>query len=185
MDGRFVGVDITRSMIEVAVRPTGELWTSNANDDGMAETADKLRYLRPELVVMEANGTYELAVAGTLATEGLPFALVHPRTVRDFARAIGRMARADKGQAGLLAYFAELVRPEVRTLPTEVVLQLKDLRNRRHDIGQMILLEKGRLAEGPPVVQKDLQAHIQYLEKSLITIDDQVNKTIRSSTVWR
>jgi transposase len=151
----------------------------------MAETADKLRYLRPELVVLEANGTFELPVAGTFATEGLPFALVHPRTVRDFARAIGRMTRTEKSQAGLLAYFAELVRPEIRTLPTEVVQQLRDMRKRRHDIAQMVALERSRLNGAVTVVQKDLQAHLQFLEKSLQVLDDQVNRTIRYSTIWR
>jgi transposase len=185
VEGRFAGVDITKSFIEVVVRPTGELWTSTANEDGMTETTDKLRYIRPELVVMEANGTFELPVAGALATEGLPFALVHPRTVRDFARAIGRMSRTDKGQAGLLAYFAELVRPEARSLNPEVIQQLKDLRLRRHDITQMVSLERSRLSGSDPVVLKDLQAHIGFLERSLSMLDEQVNRIIRSSSVWR
>jgi transposase len=185
VDGRFVGLDVTRSVIEVAVRPTGELWTSKATEDGLAETADKLRYIGPELVVMEATGALELPVAGALATEGLPFALVHPRTVRDFARAIGRITRSDKGQAGLLAYFAELVRPEARSLPPEVIQQLKDLRIRRHEITQMLALERNRLGGSAAVVVRDLQTHISYLEKSLTVLDEQVNRTIRASHIWR
>ena len=185
MEGRFVGVDITKTSIEVVVRPTGELWTSTSNENGLTETADRLRYIRPELVVMEANGTFELPAAGAFATEGLPFALVHPRTLRDFARSTGRLARSDTGRAGILAYFAELVRPAARSLPADVIQQLKDLRNRRLEITQMLTLERDRMDASAKVVLKDLRAHISYMEKGLILLDEQFNRTIRSSYIWR
>jgi transposase len=110
---------------------------------------------------------------------------VHPRAVRDFARAIGRVSRSDKGQASLLAYFAELVRPEARSLAPEVIQQLKDMRVRRHEIAEMVTLEKGRLNGTATVVAKDVQAHISFLEKSLTMLDEQVNRTIRASYIWR
>jgi transposase len=183
--GRFVGLDITKSVIEVVVRPTGELWTSSANEDGMTETTDKLRYIRPELVALEASGTFDLPVAGALAIEGLPFALVPARTLREFARALGRSSSSDKGLAGLLAYFAELVRPEARILPPDVIQQLKEIRMRRHEITEMLALERARLTAAASFVARDLHAHIGFLERDLTTLDEQANRMVRSSTVWR
>src|SRR5262245_10165786 len=105
--GKFVGVDVSGNSIAVAVRPSGEMWMAEAGEDGVAQIADRLLYIRPDLVVLEAYGRFELAVAGTLAAIGLPFALIPPRNIRDFARALGYPLRSDQHQAGLLAQFAE------------------------------------------------------------------------------
>jgi len=179
----FVGVDASRNTIEALIRPTGELWTVETGEQGMSEIADKLSDIRPELVVMQANGGFELPMAGILATLGLPFALVQPRIVRDFARAIGKLTRT--GQAGLLAHFAELVRPEAWSLSSELVEQLRHLRARRQEVLQMVSLEHHRAETAPQIVQKDLQRHIHCLDQSLHSLDEQFSRTIRLSRLWR
>lgn len=176
-DVRFAGVDARKRVIEASVRPTGELWTVETCEKGMTEITEKLSRVEPELVVMQANGNLELPLAGLLATFGLPFALVQPWNIREFAKAIGR--RPEQRQAELLAYFAELVRPQAWHLSAEVVQRLKDLRIRRHEIQEMLALEHGRLDSAPPVLQKDLQRHIQYLQKDLSSIDEQFSGTVR------
>src|SRR5215831_454474 len=103
-------------MIEVAVRPSGEEWQTEFADECITDTATKLKSIHPQLVVMEGTGTYELPLAGVFATHGLPFAIVNPKSLREFARTVGRMSRAEKSQAGLLAHFGELVQPEARPL---------------------------------------------------------------------
>jgi transposase len=91
--GTYVGVEASGKSIEVAVRPTGEAWTAGAGDDDLMQIADRLRSLRPDLVVLEAYGRFELPVAAALASSRLPFALVSPRNIRDFARVIGKVAK--------------------------------------------------------------------------------------------
>jgi transposase len=185
VDTRFAGLDATKDVIEVSVRPTGEVWTTNTSDEGIAEMAKKLRRIQPDLVAMQATGNFELPVAATLATVGLPFALIHPRHIREFARAIGRTSRLDRGHAGLLAHYAELVRPEAWSVPDELIEQLKELKTRRREVVQMVTLERSRMKRTSPVVQKDLQSHVLFLEKSLTGIDEQFSRTIRSSRLWR
>ena len=87
-EARFVGLDAGRDGIEAWIRPTGEVWKMDAGDDGMTQVAETLARLHPQLVVMQANGNFELPMAGILVTFGLPVALVQPRNVRDFARAM-------------------------------------------------------------------------------------------------
>ncbi len=111
-EARFVGLDAGRDGIEAWIRPTGEVWKMDAGEAGMTRAAETLSRLHPQLVVMQANGNFELPMAGILVTFGLPVALVQPRNVRDFARAIGRSSRTEQRQAGLLAQFAELVQPD-------------------------------------------------------------------------
>ena len=181
--GTFVGLDVCKNSIQIAVRPTGEQWSASGDDGGISETADRLRDLAPELVVMEAQGGPELPIAGTLATIGLPFALVSPRNIRDFAKVLGR-PRSDRDQAGLLAHFAELVRPEVRPAPTEFVQQLKALQTRRDEVVQLLALERQRSDTESAIVSKDLKNHIYFLEKSILAIDDEISRTVRSSRLW-
>src|SRR5206468_3206378 len=159
IDGAFVGLDVNKTGIQVAIRPTGEHWTTGIDDTGISLATEKLTEMHPQLVVMQAQGGLELPVAGTLATAGVPFALISPRSVRDFARAIGRM-RADRDQAGLLAYFAELVRPEVRKLPPKIIEQLNALKTRRQEVLKMLALERSRLNTDSLPVQKDIKAHV-------------------------
>jgi len=181
---RFVGVDPRRDLIETSVQPTGQLWTTDAGDDGMAQVAETVSNIQPQVVVMQANGNFELPMAGILVTCGLPVALVLPRNLREFARAIGRSPRPDQAQSGLLAKFAELVQPEATTLPEEAVEELRQLRRRRQEILQMIGLERTRSGSGCPALEKDVQSHIQFLEKSLILIDAQFSRKVRISRLW-
>jgi transposase len=181
--GSFVGLDVSKGGIQIAVRPTGEQWSTSGDDSGINEAADLLKGIGPELVVMEAQGGPELPLAGALAMSGLPFALVSPRNIRDFARVLGK-PRSERDQAGLLAYFAELVRPEVRPAPTETIEHLKSLRRRREEVLQMLTLERGRLENESAFIQKDIKTHIYFLEKSALVIDDELSRTIRSSRLW-
>jgi transposase len=185
VDSTFVGLNATSHMIEVAIRPTGELWKTDFADETIAETATKLKCMRPKLVVMEGTGSFELPVAGALATAGLPFAIVNPRSVREFARAVGRISRLGFTHAGLLAHFGELVHPEARPLPDDVIEKLKEFRMRRDDLLQMLLLERSRLAGTAGVVRKDVQRHIGFLEQSISALNQEFNRTVRLSAAWR
>lgn len=179
VQGTFVGVDVSASNIAVAVRPMGEFWTAESGDRGVNEVAVRLRGLKPELVVLEACGRQELPVAAALATAGLPFALVSSRNIREFARVVGRVTN----HAGLLAQFAELVHPDPYALPNEVVQQLHELRSRRHDLLEMLASERGRVETSSIVVHRDLQNHIQFLDRALKLNGEQFNSAIRSRRI--
>jgi transposase len=181
---RFVGLDAGRESIEASVRPSGEMWTANGGEDGMAEIVDTVFDIHPRLVVMQANGNFELPLAGMLMTRELPIALVQPQKVREFARAIGRLSRVEQRPAALLAQFAEFVRPETATPSGELVDELKHLRARRQEILQMIALERSRSPSKDHFLEKELQAHLQFLDKSLAFVDAQFSRKVRVSPVW-
>jgi transposase len=185
VEPRYVGVNATASSIEVAILPTGEHWKTNFGDESIDETATKLKGMKPQLVVMEGTGTFELPVAGVFATYGLPFAIVNPKSIREFARTVGRMSRMDYSQAGLLAHFGELVHPQPRPMPDELVERLKELRSRRDEILQMLSLEKSRLGQTSFVLRKDIQRHIDFLEKSVAQLDQEFGRTVRFSAAFR
>jgi transposase len=185
VDSKFVGLNATSELIEVAVRPLREAWKTGFTDECIMETADRLKRLQPQLVVMEAAGSFELPVAGILATYGLPFAIVNPRSVREFARAAGKFSRSEYAQAELLAYFGELVHPEPRPLPEELIEKLRCLRSRRENVLEMLHIEKANWAAAPADLRKDIQRHIYFLEQNISSLNQEFNRAVRASAAWR
>lgn len=182
MGSPFVGLNATAEAIEVAVRPTGEMWKTEFADESIAATATKLKHLQPKLVVMEASGSFELPVAGVFAIHGLPFTIVNPRNVREFARAIGKISRT---QADLLAHFGELVALEPRPLPEPLVEKLKQLHGRRAHVLEMLVAERTHLEEAPSCLRNDILRHINFLDQSVATLNQEFNRAVRSSVAWR
>ena len=183
-EARFVGLDAGRDKIEASVRPTGEIWSTQSGYNGMTQVAETLFGIQPQLVALQANGNFELPLAGILLTFGLPVALVQPRKVREFARAIGKLGRVEQKPAGLLAQFAEFVKPEMRPLPEDLVEELKHLRARRTEILEMIALERSRCGNSIPTRDRDVQAHIHFMERSLASIDAKFSRQVRASRIW-
>jgi len=181
---RYIGIDVSKAMLDIATLPDGESWTVTNDDQGLAELLPRLVALAPTLVVLEATGGFELLAALTLAKAGLPVAVVNPRQVRDFARALGRLAKTDALDAGLLATFGERVRPEPRPLPDEAALHLESLVTRRRQLVDMLTAEKNRLgfARGP--VKRDISQHIRWLEKRLADVDGDLQDAVTASPLY-
>src|SRR6266487_7162710 len=121
----FVGLDVAKATLDVALRPSGEQWSVPNDEAGVAALLERLRPQSPALVVCEATGGFERAAIAMLAAAGLPVVVANPRQVRDFARATGQLAKTDQIDAAILALFAERVRPTPRPLP-DVAAQLLD-----------------------------------------------------------
>jgi transposase len=177
----FIGIDVSKATLDIAALPDGERWTVTHEDQGLAELAPRLVALTPVLVVLEATGGFELLAALTLAKVGRPIAVVNPRQVRDVAKAMGRLAKTDALDAGILADFAQRVRPEPRPLPDEAALLLESLLTRRRQIVDMLTAETNRLgfARGP--VQRDIRQHIRWLEKRLRDVDGDLQDAVTAS----
>jgi transposase len=136
--------------------------------------------------VLEATGGYESLVAGAIAGRGIAVAVVNPRQVRDFAKATGVLAKTDRIDARVLARFAEAVRPEPRPLPTAEAKELEEYLSRRRQLVDMLTMEKNRLSiAATERLKRSLGRHIDWLEEALRRANDDIDKAIRSSPVWR
>jgi transposase len=181
----FVGIDVSKAQLDVEIRPTGEK-ESVANDKaGIKALVKRLAKLQPTLIVLEATGGYERQVAQALVRAELPVVVVNPRQVRDFAKATGQLAKTDRIDAGVLAHFGEAVRPELRSLPDEVTLELRALTARRRQVIEMIGAETNRLTMTSKAVGKRIDAHIRWLERELERADQDLDRSIRQSPIWK
>lgn len=183
----FVGIDVSKARLDVVVRGPEVPALSVDNDDaGITELTSVLKAHKIELVVMEATGGYEVPVAGALINIGFHVAIVNPRQVRDFARAIGRLAKTDAIDAEVLARFAEVIRPQHRPLPEADAVALRELVARRRQLVEMLVAERLRLGRGPTqAVRKSVTAHIRYLEVELKQTDDNLGNAVKKSPAWR
>ena len=181
----FVGIDVAKDRVDVAVRPGGDMWSVDYDERGMSELASCLNTTAPAAVLLEATGGLEVPVVSALAAAALPVIVVNPRQVRDFARATGRLAKTDSLDAQVLAHFAEAVRPPVRPLRDEDTQELNSLTTRRSQLMTMLVAEKNRLRRASHSVHPSIQSHISWLEQELDDLDKDLRKTLRRSPVWR
>jgi transposase len=181
----FVGIDVATAQLDIALRPTGERWAVSNDDAGIAALVTRLQEIAPQLMVLEATGTYQRAAVAALAVVGLPVAVVNPRQARDVAKATGQLAKTDALDARALAHFAEAVRPMPRPLPDAQADELRALLARRRQLVAMRTAEQNRLGSAPPRLQADIQAHITWLNTRLAALDDDLDTTLRASQVWR
>jgi transposase len=182
----YVGIDVSKATLDVAFGSDGEVVQAANDEGGIAALVARLLEASPALVVLEASGGYEKLVAAALAGKQLPVAVVNPRQVRDFAKAIGILAKTDRIDALVLARFGETVKPEPRPLLTPEAKELEEFLSRRRQIVDMLTMEKNRLSMASTErMKKSLKKHIAWLEEALRRADDDVDNAVKASPAWR
>ena len=181
----YVGIDVAKAQVDVAVRPTGDRWEVLHDHKGIRKLVSQLKALDPAMVLLEASGGLELPLVAALAAEAVPVVVVNPRQVRDFARATGKLAKTDSLDAASIAHFAEAVRPNVRPLRDAETQALNSLAARRHQVMTMLVSEKNRLSAATTPVRTRIEAHVEWLERELDDLDKGLRRTLRESPVWR
>lgn len=181
----FVGMDVAKAQLDIALRPTGERWAVMNDATGIAALVVQLQALQPTLMVLEATAGYHRAVVAALAAAVLPIVVVNPRQVRDFAKATGQLANTDVLDARAVAHFAEAVRPVPRPLPDAQTEERRALLARRRQFMAMRTAEQNRLETAPRRLRADIEAHIAWLDQRVAALDDDLDTTRRASPVWR
>lgn len=177
----YVGVDVSKIRLDVAVGADGEYWQAANDATGIQCTIEHLKAIQPILIVVESTGGLETALISELFAAGLPFALVHPGRVRNFARSIGLSAKTDKLDARLLARFAEAVKPPITHLPGEEEQYLNALMVRRRQLLDMLVDEKNHLASTRLCLRSNVEEHIAWLEEELADLDQQIDNIIHQT----
>ena len=182
---RYVGIDVAQAHLDIGVRPSGEVWQVSYDTPGVANLLVQLAELAPTLVVLEATGGLETFLVGELAGAQLPVVVVNPRQVRDFAKAVGKLAKTDALDAQVLAHFGEATKPDLRPLPDDSTRELQALLARRSQVVEMVTAEKNRCRTATQRLQPQIQEHIRYMEKQLKELEQGLSELLSSSPVWR
>lgn len=182
---RYVGIDVAKGTVTVHVRPDAIAFSCRTDAPGLAELLGRLQPLKPTLIVLEATGGYEAVVAATLAEAALPVAVVNPRQTRQFAGAIGRLAKTDTIDAASIAHFAEAIRPEPRSVPDGQTMQLRALLARRHQLVVMAGAEQQRHDRADTTqTRRSCAAMLRSLKTEIARIERAIDRLITASPIF-
>ena len=183
----FVGIDVSKSSLDVYVRPLDHSSSVANSPKAIAELVEKLKLLSPERIIVEATGGLETILVSQLAAGGLPVLVINPRQGRDFARATGQLAKTDRIDARVLAHFAQAIKPKLRTIASDQVRDLEAILTRRRQLVDIMVAEKNRLAstQGQKQIARDIKEHIAWLERRIARCDSELGQALRESPMWR
>jgi transposase len=181
----FAGIDVSKNTLDVHVVPSGQQWQVANDQAGCADLVERLKPLgETVLVVMEATNVFWRMAAAALAGAGVACAVVNPRQVRDFAKAMGKLAKTDALDAEVLALFAQRIKPPVRALPGAQCQVAAEMLARRAQLMGMRVAEKNRLTTASAKkVRKDIEATIAFLEKRLGALDQEIDSWLQSTPI--
>ena len=183
--GSFVGIDVSKASLEVAIWERDEFWGFTNDDEGIQELYKHLKQFQPNLIILEASGGLERKVAAHLAEEGLPVVIVNPTRVRNFAKASGQYAKTDEIDAKVIAHFGQAVRPQVRGIRDRAQEHLSALLTRRRQVVRMLTAEKNRMSSAPADAQESIQRHKVWLEEELDDLDEQLRQIIEEDPEYK
>lgn len=180
----FVGIDVSKARLDVCVWPETHAAFDNTPDGRVALVA-WVTAREPSVIVLEPTGGYERALVVALTEAGLRVAVVNARQVRDFARALGVLAKTDTLDAAVLARFAQAIRPAARATLAAQQQVLADVLARRRQVVGMLVAEKARLAMMGQAVRADIQAHIDFLEDRRDKLEGELLALVHADPAWQ
>ena len=187
----YVGIDVSKRALDVCIlreddrQEGGDSFVVSNDQEGVQEMLSRLEGASVELAVMEATGRYERLAATMLAASSISVAIVNPRQARDFAKAIGQLAKTDKIDAFVLARFARAVEPRVSVIPEEEAVALQGILARRRQLIEMLVSENNRLKMASKPLAKRIRAHVQWLEKEIERIDGDLDRAIEENAAFK
>ena len=186
----YVGVDVCKAWLDVAcvpALPAEQALPARVDNQEQARAGlvGQLAKLKPKLVVLEATGGWEAALAGELCAAGVAVVIVNPKRVRDFAKAACILAKTDRLDAQVLALFGLRMQPPVREMPDEAQQEIMELVDRRAQLVTMRAQEKNRLGTVKPVARKSVREHIQWLDARIKQIERDLDKRLKDSPVYK
>jgi transposase len=178
----YIGIDVSKESLDMAAYPSGQIWKYSNNKRGIGKIVSKLVGINAKLIVMEATGGLEVALRDALARNELPVAVVNPRVIRDFGRAMGMLAKTDKLDAKVMAYYAAKIEPTPRPIPSEEGQVLESLLARRGQLTDMLTAEKNRLKQSRDAsIYSNIKEHIDWLETEIKDIEKKVKSNINKN----
>jgi transposase len=182
MDKAYIGIDISKGSLDVAVHNSDKQWQFPNNPDGIQQLCKTLHKLKPALIVFEATGGYEIPLYLGLDQAGLPATPINARQIRDFARSTGKLAKTDNLDAKVIAHFGYAIRPNPHPVPD--TLELKTAQSRRIQLLEMITAENNRMKGAPIKLRTRLEAHVKWLQQELADTDQELQQMIQQDPIW-
>jgi transposase len=175
----YIGIDVSKGMLDVFISSNKKHLQFENNVTGISKLIKKVKLFSDLLVVMESTGGYEKSIAHALFKKNIAVAIINPRQIRDFAKALGKLAKTDRIDAEVIAIFAEKMQPKANVICDENQQELAEYNARRRQLIDMITMEKNRLDKASKKMEKSIQHIIKLLQKELEKINESLGKAIQ------
>lgn len=181
-----IGIDVAKATLEIGIDTTREIFSVANDPQALPALVARLETLAPERIVVEATGGYETLLVAACIAANLPIVVVNPRQARNFAKAIGKLAKTDRVDALVLAHFARAVRPEQRLHKSEAAQAVSALVARRRQLTEMLVAEENR-RQSPLFAEMadEFKEHIEWLQKRIAELDRDLQNQIQRTQHWR
>lgn len=180
----YIGIDVSKSVLDVFILPNKKYMQFKNEPLHIAKLLSKLSVFSTALIVMESTGGYEKPLAYALSEASFNVCITNPRQVRDFAKALGKLAKTDKIDAEVIALFASKIEPKVNVVYDKEHQVLSDNNARRRQLIEMIKMEKNRLDKASSSQRESIKRVLDVLEKELITINEAQMKAIQENPAY-
>ena len=182
----FIGIDISKKLLEVGVHQSDYHFQCPNDPKNFPTLITELISLRPARILLEATGGLERALLQALHAVGLPVVVVNPRQVRDFAKALGLLAKTNRLDARVLAHFAASIQPAVRPVKAQQETELDALMGRRTQLSDMLAQEKNRRGSAATkTTRNDIEEHIEWLKDRIKELDEKLKEQLECSAIWQ
>ncbi len=180
-----IGVDVGKNQLDFFCHENGEHFTTANTPTGIAQALKYLSSFSVALLVMEATGRHEQALAIAAQRRNIPLVIAQPIAIRRFAGALGILAKTDKLDSQVIARYAATIKPPARRLVDKTTRQLKDLSVRRKQVINMITMEQNRIQVMPAFLRGDIRRSIGGLQRQLHKLDERIRTLSEQVEAWR
>lgn len=180
-----IGIDTSQSQLDIFVRPLGESFSVENTPQGAKHAVKRLRSYHPERVLIEATGRLEMHFVIAAHKAGLPLVVCNPGQVRQFAKAIGRLAKTDRLDAQDIAHYGAATQPRLTELKPEKLRHISDLLSVRCQCLDMSTMQKNRLQRMPKSVHAPIRRILKSIQKEIALIDQQLDQLVDQVPQWR
>ena len=180
-----VGIDVSQERLDIAVHPSGEIWRCGTTVDELSALCARLRSVGPRVVSFEASGGYERPLADALTDARLPFAMVNPRNVRNYARAVGYLAKTDRIDAVAIARFAYTTDLEPKPPLSAVEREVRDLVAHRGRLVADRARQKNRSKHESGAALASVERYVVFLTQEIRMFDKELKRIIMADAWLR
>lgn len=184
-NGRHVGVDVSKSTLDIYILESELHWQSNNTETDIHQLASRLARYKLSRIIVEATGGYERKLVELLAAKGLPVVIIQPVQARQFAKAQGMFAKTDKIDARLLAQFGSTLKPEVRPIQSHKIRYIRDLLARKRQLTEARTQELNRNQKADKALSSSHCRLIKVLDKEIEWINSRLQKAIAEIAEWK
>lgn len=186
MAQHFIGVDVSQDTLDASVRPANEARSFDNTGEGITALVAWAKGFAPERIVFESTGHYHKAAVAALLAAGLPAVVVNARQVRDFAKALGRLAKTDRVDATVIAHFGEVIPTTVRPIDAPELLELRALFDRRGQLVRMLAAEKNHLHSAPSDdVRRNINGVIEFLHRQIRELENRMDTIVETAEAFQ